>query len=36
MILEDTEGNVEYLSAGAAFETVEEALTILEEKYSKS
>ncbi len=36
MVLEDIKGNVEYLSAGVAFETVEEALTILEEKYSKS
>ena len=36
MVLEDIKGNVEYLSAGVAFETVEEALKILEEKYSKS
>lgn len=35
LVLENINGGVEYLSAGAAFETVEEAITILEEKYSK-
>jgi hypothetical protein len=36
MILESIDGDVEYFSAGAAFETVDEAIGILEEKYFKS
>ena len=33
MIVEDIEGNIEYFSAGGAFQTVEEGVKLLEEKY---